>query len=263
MRVAEDRATLKGELTRPGSRPLVSEEVASIEPVEGAPRHARDLFIPIGVMVGMIFFSLWITGKGDITAGSGSTAVLWAVGTAIAVGMLFYALPRPLRGGKSILKPQESMDLVLTGMSGLVSVTLLVVLSFAIGQVSRELEMGPTLAGLIGEGAPAFWLPALVFLVSCFVSFTLGSSWTCFAIVIPIVLPLAEVLGLPASLMLGAVLSGGVFGDHASPLSDTTIISAMAAACDLVDHVNTQMPYVLATAALAFLGYLVAGVVVG
>ncbi|MGD8414339.1 MAG: Na+/H+ antiporter NhaC family protein, partial [Candidatus Latescibacterota bacterium] len=94
-----------------------------------------------------------------------------------------------------------------------------------------------------------------------FVSFTLGSSWTTFAIVLPVVLPLAEGLGIPAPLMLGAVLSGGVFGDHASPLSDTTIISSMAAACDHVDHVNTQLPYTLGLAALTTAMFLVAGAV--
>jgi Na+/H+ antiporter NhaC len=102
-------------------------------------------------------------------------------------------------------------------------------------------------------------MPALVFLVAGFVSFTLGSSWTAFAIILPVVLPLAEGLGISPALILGALLSGGVFGDHASPLSDTTIISSMAAACDHVDHVNTQMPYSLGIAALTTVLYLIAG----
>ena len=102
----------------------------------------------------------------------------------------------------------------------------------------------------------------LVFLVGCFVSFTLGSSWTTFAILIPIALPLAEGLGLSLPLMLGAVLSGGVYGDHASPLSDTSIISSMSAACDHVDHINTQLPYTLMLAGVSFVAFLVAGLVV-
>ncbi|HMB91365.1 MAG TPA: Na+/H+ antiporter NhaC family protein, partial [Rhodothermales bacterium] len=113
----------------------------------------------------------------------------------------------------------------------------------------------------IGEGVPAWWLPSLVFLVGCFVSFTLGSSWTTFAILIPIALPLAEGLGLSMPLMLGAVLSGGVYGDHASPLSDTSIISSMSAACDHVDHINTQLPYTFLLAVISFLAFLVAGLV--
>jgi Na+/H+ antiporter NhaC len=95
------------------------------------------------------------------------------------------------------------------------------------------------------------------------VAFTLGSSWTAFAILIPVVMPLAVEIALPSSLMLGAVLSGGIFGDHTSPLSDTSIISSMAAASDHVDHVNTQMPYALVQAGLAAVAFVVAGLLAG
>ena len=101
-----------------------------------------------------------------------------------------------------------------------------------------------------------------MFVVGCIVSFTLGSSWTTFAILIPLVLPLAEGLDLSMPLMLGAVLSGGVYGDHASPLSDTSIISSMSAACDHVDHINTQLPYTLTVAGAALIAFLIAGIVV-
>ena len=99
-----------------------------------------------------------------------------------------------------------------------------------------------------------------MFLVSCFVAFTLGSSWTAFAVLVPIALPLADGLGISPALMLGALLAGGVFGDHASPLSDTSLISSMSAACDHVDHINSQLPYTLVLAGLSFIAYLVAGI---
>ena len=256
MKTAEDRALATGDLTRPGSTPLVSEEVAELEPVDGSPEHARDLLVPIGVMVLMIFVGLWITGDGDMMRGSGSTSVLWAVGTAIMVAAALYAIPR---NGQRVMTPMESSALVLKGSAGLVGVTVLIVFAFALGQVSRALEMGPYVVGLVGDGVPTWWIPALVFVVTSFISFTLGSSWTAFAILLPIALPLAGGLGLPESLMLGAVLSGGVWGDHASPLSDTSIISSMSAACDHVDHIRTQMPYALAVGGVAFAAYLVAG----
>ncbi len=273
MRQAEVRAATTGQVTRPGSTPMIAEEVADIQPVETAPGHARDLLIPIFVMVGMIFVGLYVTGKSNLeatggqasgfwdlmTQASGSTAVLWAVGTAILVAMVLYAIPRPLRGGKPVMTVIQSTDWVLKGSSGLVGVVALLVFAFALGQISRALEMGPYVVGLIGEGVPAWWLPALVFVVGCFVSFTLGSSWTSFAILVPIALPLAEGLGISLPLMLGAVLSGGVYGDHASPLSDTSIISSMSAACDHVDHINTQLPYSLLVAGLAFVAFLMAG----
>ena len=263
MRRAEVRASEEGAVVRPGSQPMIAEEVADLPPVAGAPRQARDLLLPLAVMVGMIFLSLWITGEGDLMAGSGSTSVLWAVATAIGAAMLLYALPRPLRGGRPVMAVTTATDLVLKGSAGLVGPTVLIVLAFALGQVSRALEMGPYLVGLIGQGGPAWWLPGLIFAVGCFVSFTLGSSWTTFAILLPIALPLAEGLGLSPALMLGAVLSGGVYGDHASPLSDTSIISSMSAACDHVDHVATQLPYTLLLAVLSLVAFAVAGLAMG
>ncbi|MBT8401139.1 MAG: sodium:proton antiporter [Rhodothermia bacterium] len=259
MRAAEERAREHGQLIRPGSTPMIAEEVAGIRPEEGQSGSAVDLLLPIAVMVFMIFVGLYVTGDGDIMAGSGSTSVLWAVSSGIICAFVLYGLPRRSRGWKPVMTPAKVMDLVIKGCSGLVPVTLLIVLAFALGQVSRELEMGPYVVGLIGEGVPSWWLPALVFLVGCFVSFTLGSSWTTYAVMVPIALPLAEGLGLSMPLMLGAVLSGGVFGDLASPLSDTSIISSMSAACDHVDHVNTQLPYASLLAALSAVGFLVAG----
>jgi tetracycline resistance efflux pump len=257
MRRAEERAERTGQVVREGSMPMISEEVASIEPVEGIVPQARALLLPLLVMVGMIFVGLYVTGEGNLMAGSGSLSVLWAVSTAIGFAMVFYALP--LHGGKALISLPASTELVLKGSAGLVSVTVLIVFAFALGQVSRELEMGPYLVGLIGEDMPAWWLPALVFVVGCFVSFTLGSSWTTFAILVPIAIPIAQGLGIPLPLMLGALLSGGIYGDHASPLSDTSIISSMSAACDHVDHVNTQLPYTALLAGISLVLFLVVG----
>ena len=270
MKRAEIRARDRGELIRPGSTPMISEEVSEIQPVEGSPRSILDFMLPILSMVFMIFVGLYVTGRESLAGssevasfwqttmkGSGSTSVLWAVGTGIVVAMILYALPK---GGKSrVMNIKDSTEVLLKGSAGLVPVTLLIVFAFALGQISRALEMGPYLVGLIGTDAPTWWIPSLLFLSGCFVSFTLGSSWTCFAILIPVAIPLAEGLGISTGLMLGAVLSGGVYGDHASPLSDTSIISSMASACDHVDHVNTQLPYTLLLLGLSLIAYMGVG----
>ncbi len=258
MRRAEVRAATKGELTRRGSSPMISDDVANLAPIAPDRGHIADLIVPIAFMMVMIFVSLWITGDGNFMDGSGSTAVLWSVGSAIGLGMVLYAVPR--RQG-SLISLARSTEYVIKGASGLVGVVALLVLAFALGTVSRELEMGPYVVSLIGESAHTWWLPGVVFLVGCIVSFTLGSSWTTFAILVPLVLPLAEGLGISMPLMLGAVLSGGVFGDHASPLSDTSIISSMSAACDHVDHINTQLQYSILVASVSLVAFLIAGVV--
>jgi len=259
MKTAEIRAEKTGALLREGATPLVADEVVGLEPLERARSRASNLLVPIGVMIGMIVVGLYVTGDGQIMQGSGSTSALWAVCAAVSVGMIMVALPGSGTDGKALMSPVESMALVLKGSGGMVGMVLLVALAFALGQVSRALEMGPYVVGLLGDGWPVFWLPGLVFLVCCFVSFTLGSSWTGYAILIPIALPLAEGVGLPASLMLGAVLAGGVFGDHASPLSDTSLIASMSAASDHVDHINTQLPYTMLLAGISFVGFIVAG----
>ena len=259
MRRAEERAETTGQVLRPDAQPMIDEDVARITPPDHVTPRARHLLIPVAVMVAMIFVGLYVTGGGNLMQGSGSTAVLWAVGTALGAALLLYAIPQPLRGGRPTLTPGTAMDWVVKGASGLVPVTLLLVLAFALGQVSQALEMGEYVVQLVGEQGTAWWMPVLVFGVTSFVAFTLGSSWTAFAILIPVTMPLAAQLSLPASLLLGAVLSGGIFGDHASPLSDTSIISSMASACDHVDHVNTQMPYALVQAGLAALAFVGAG----
>jgi Na+/H+ antiporter NhaC len=105
------------------------------------------------------------------------------------------------------------------------------------------------------------FLAPLVFLVSAFIAFSVGSSWGTFAIMIPIAVPMATTLGLPVPLLLGAAVSGAIFGDHASPISDTTVVASMAAATDHIDHVRTQLPYALLAAGIAALGFLIVGVI--
>jgi tetracycline resistance efflux pump len=261
MKTAEIRAETTGQLIRPGGTPLVAAEIVELEPVVDSSYKARHLIIPIAVMVSTIFFGLYVTGNGAIMQGSGSTSVLWAVIAAVGIAMIMYALPGSGKDGKALMNPRESMALVLKGSGGLIGMVVLVALAFALGQVSRALEMGPYIIGVVGTGWPTWWLPAIIFLVGSFVSFTLGSSWTGFAILIPIALPLAEGLGISMPLMLGAVLAGGVFGDHASPLSDTSLIASMSAASDHVDHINTQLPYTLTLAGFTVVAFLIAGLV--
>jgi Na+/H+ antiporter NhaC len=100
-------------------------------------------------------------------------------------------------------------------------------------------------------------LGGVVFLLASLISFATGTSWGTFSIMIPVAVPMAVALDANVALAIGAVISGGVFGDHCSPISDTTIISSLAAECDVVEHVNTQLPYALLSAGIALIGFFI------
>lgn len=104
-------------------------------------------------------------------------------------------------------------------------------------------------------------MPAFLFVVGAFVGFSTGSSWGVWAIIMPISLPIAHTFGVPMELMIGASLSGGVFGDHCSPISDTTILASTAAGSDHVEHVKTQLPYSLTVGTSSVIGFLVGGLI--
>jgi len=148
------------------------------------------------------------------------------------------------------------------GAGGLVPVAVILLLSMALGTIAAALQGGQYLAGVLGDNtSPALLLP-LLFLISAAISFAIGSSWGTFAIMIPIALPIAEALGFPSAPFLAAVLSGAIFGDHASPISDTTIVASMAAATDHIDHVRTQLPYALLAGAISTAGFVIMGIVI-
>ena len=217
----------------------------------GEESHASTMVVPIVVLVAMVPLSLWITGDGNLATGSGSTAVLWAVLTGLLVA---WALA--LRSGHGV---DQLMQVSLRGAGGLLPVALILLLALALGDVTGELGTGRFMAQIVGENVPLLLLPALVFLVGAFTAFSIGSSWGTFAIMIPIAVPIAMNLDLPPALFLAAALSGGVFGDHASPISDTTVVASMAAATDHIDHVRTQLPFALVAGGVALLGFLIAG----
>jgi len=130
-------------------------------------------------------------------------------------------------------------------------------LSIGLGASLKVLGTGIFVSGLVGDYLPLVLVVPMLFVAGGIISFTTGTSWGTFAILIPIGMPLMQTLGLPPELVLAAILGGGVFGDHCSPISDTTAVSSLAAGCDLLTHVKTQLPYALATGAVTILSYIV------
>jgi Na+/H+ antiporter NhaC len=260
MRSAERRAMEEGKLLADGAQPMVAEEVLSASPDPSIRPRALYLVLPVVTMVGAIVAGILITGRVDsspdaglweiIRASSGSTAVLWAVLASLAVLAVIALGPCRMSG-------RAFMDHVFKGMGGMIPVVSLLVLAFALGGVVRELGTGAYVASIIGGAANAKVAVAGSFVLASFMAFATGTSWGTFALMVPIAVPLAAALGGPLPLYLAAVLGGGVFGDHCSPISDTTIISSMASASDHMDHVRTQIPYALIGGGIALLIYLV------
>ena len=152
------------------------------------------------------------------------------------------------------------METSLAGAANLLTISVLLHFALALGTAAKALGTGPYLAQLVGDQVPAFLLPALVFLVSGITAFSIGSSFGTFALMIPLAIPLALDLGLPPSLLLATVLGGAVFGDHASPISDTTVVASLAAEASHIEHVRTQLPFALCAGAITLAAYLGLGV---
>jgi Na+/H+ antiporter NhaC len=252
MKKAEQRSEEQGKTIADGAVPMISEDVASLKPKKGIKHRSFNMIIPIFVMIMMMPVSLLITGNGSITSGSGSTSVLWSVLSAIFVAGSISLIQR-------ILTLKEVMDYTLKGISGLVPLAILMVLAFSIGETCRTLGTGIYVASLSRDFLNPSVIAPILFVTSCFISFSTGTSWGTFAIMIPIAVPTAVYADASLSLSIAAVLSGSVFGDHCSPISDTTIVSSMASACDHIDHVRTQLPYAVSIAIASALLFWFAG----
>tara|TARA_R110001583_G_scaffold6598_16_gene33451 strand:- start:6576 stop:8120 length:1545 start_codon:yes stop_codon:yes gene_type:complete len=153
----------------------------------------------------------------------------------------------------------ESLNSFVTGMEKLILICFILVLAWSLSSICKDLHTGDYLAKLIGNAIPSSLLPVFVFLLGAVMSFATGSSYGTFAILMIIVVPVAHTLGAPMVITIGAVLSGGLFGDHTSPISDTTALASMGASCNHIDHVSTQLGYSLITGCMTAIAYIFAG----
>lgn len=180
--------------------------------------------------------------------------------TALITGYLYGSIALiALMAYYKVKTPSESINIYFKGMSKMTDVVVILILAWALGSVGKELGTANYIIQIAQGNIPAWLVPALVFLIGSIVSFSTGTSWGTFAIMMPLAIPMAVSLGAPLHVCIGAVLSGGLFGDHCSPISDTTILASTGAGCDHIDHVKTQIPYAAINGAVAFVGYIVAG----
>ncbi|GAF11876.1 Na+/H+ antiporter [Bacillus sp. JCM 19045] len=154
----------------------------------------------------------------------------------------------------------EAFELYTKGMQKMVFVLATLVLAWALGTVISEMGTANYVIELLQDSVPSYLVPAILFIVAVCISLATATSWGTFAIMMPFAIPMAFGLDAHLAVCIGAVLSGGIFGDHCSPISDTTILSSTGAGCDNVDHVKTQFPYAVMNGLIAFVTFILAGI---
>lgn len=259
MAKAEHRARTTGKVIRDGARPPSGAEVTETESVVSGRPKMRNMIVPLIILVGLIPpMFLWTGGfgkRGFISAighADGGQSILIA---AFVSGLV--ALAMGVR--QKLFKIGQVIDIYISGIKGMALVYIILILAWSIGNVTSKLGTADYVVGLAKQVNISMLIPALLFIVAAIIAFTTGTSYGTFAIMIPIALPVASELDLPMGLMIAAVFSGGIFGDHCSPISDTTILSSSGSGSDHIDHVNTQLPYAATAAAAALLAFVVAG----
>jgi Na+/H+ antiporter NhaC len=280
MAAAERRVVVDGKILPDNATPL-TDTSNMLSPPE-KPKRWINAVIPVMGVIIAVFATLYILGydasikagqlAGDLSLtqkisviiGNADSfkALLWGS----AIGVLLAAL---MAMSQRILSLHETVESFLGGVRAMVIAVIILTLAWSIGEVCAQLMTAKFVVGISKDILSVNLLPVLVFVISAAVAFATGTSWGTMAIIIPIVLPLTGELGQELApevfstilfATIASVLSGAVFGDHCSPISDTTIMSSMASGADHIDHVRTQLPYSLSAAAVAMLfGYIPAG----
>ncbi len=255
---AERRARREGKLLRDGARPA-SDFGDSEGILDGKPDWVNAVF-PVLTVVIVALVGMYLDGREGLDADASLGAIFGAADSLLA--LTWASL---LGGGVAILLSvlrkslplAGAMDAWLAGVRSMVLACIILVLAWSLGAVCRDLSTADWVVTGIGPWMPPQLLPSVVFLVAAAVSFATGTSWGTMAILFPLVVPLAHQLAAgDEAIMLGgigSILAGSVWGDHCSPISDTTIMSSMASSCDHVDHVRTQLPYALSVGVVSLL----------
>jgi len=278
---AEQRAR-KGKLMKDDAVPLSDFESSGLTPSKFIPARWYNGLVPILIVITFTFGGLYISGKtalqtaGDALAEKGLFAVIFSadviknLGTIISSSDSFKVLLWASLMGvvtalamarvQKIMKLRDLISSFVQGMKSMMMAIMILVLAWSLGVVLTELKTADFLVSLLSSTLDYHYFPGLVFIFSSFIAFSTGTSWGTIAIMYPLVIPI--IIGLMRGsqnfeqfliLTVSSVLAGAVFGDHCSPISDTTIMSSMASSCDHIDHVRTQIPYAFLTAIIALL----------
>lgn len=259
---AELRAARGAGLYRPGAQLTTDTETGVLDAHSGVPQRWWNAALPLLIVVAVVLGGLYMTGR----SGAGPDASLIDVfGAADPFATLLWGslagcvAAGVLTVGQRLLSLRDTIESWLAGMRAMMIAVVVLVLAWSLGSVTELVGTAAYLTQILEGNVALPLLPWLVFVVAAAMSFATGTSWGTMAILLPLVIPLAVSLGGGAgfeggsqyTILLGtisSVLAGGIFGDHCSPISDTTVLSSTATACDHVDHVRTQLPYALLVA---------------
>lgn len=246
------RALLTGELVRKEGRPMVAEAFTRMAARPGTQPRAVNVAIPVALLLGGTILGIALLGMESVQA-------------LFLASILSFGAASLLALVQRLLSPLEILAAACSTVRSLLFAFTILLLAWAIGTVCQDLGTAPTMVAALGGLLRPELLPLALFATSCLISFSTGSSWSTMAILLPNVVVLAGTLGKGTALgsegllilSIGAVLEGSIFGDHCSPISDTTILSSVAAASDHMDHTRTQIPYaLLSMGAAVAAGYL-------
>ncbi len=251
MKKAEERAMKTGKVIGDNAQPLMGVELSEIKMAEEIkkPRLFVNFILPVLIV---------------ICVAVGTYIIMGSAKTLEAFMFAVFFLGVVLIVQKLLIK--DIFDTAVQGIKGVTSAIIILAMAYVINTLSKELGAAQYVISVTETWLTPTLLPVLVFFLSAFISFSTGSSWGTYAIMIPIAIPLAfaftgNQVGTLVYATVGAIAGGGVFGDHCSPLSDTTILSSFGAACDHIDHVKTQLPYASTAAGVALLVYLLIGII--
>jgi len=246
-----------------------NQEAESLCPVDGKPQRAFNAFIPVLVMVVGVVVGLYVTGMEasaeipdptlkDIIGNANSyTALMWASMSSMMVAALLSLSQR-------ILNLEEVVNAWFHGVKSMLMAMIILILAWSLGEITDVLKTAEFLTGILGGTLPTFILPTIVFILAAITAFATGSSWGAMGILFPLAMPLtwavmvAQGQAGPEHMhilysSISAILAGAVWGDHCSPISDTTILSSLASGCDHIEHVRTQLPYAVTVGGSAIL----------
>lgn len=248
---SEERAE-GGQELREGAFPITSEEEVEVVETANGKESILNFIVPLVPTILMVPLALFITGEGNLANGSGSTSVFWGVMFGTACSLLYFV-------GTKILTIEAFFKHLFNGYATMIPLGAIMTLAFLMGNVSGDLNTGAYIVSSIDGVIPSGFSAAFVFLIAVVMAISTGTSWGTFSIMIPIGIQIGAAVGIDPQLMIGAAISGAIFGDMTSPISDTGIVSSMATGNDHIDHIRTQFPYAIATGGVAAVLFSIVG----